>query len=473
MSIMKNIKIIIVTLLTVVFSISSCDFGDINIDPTSTNKVALKDLLPAAIGQTIFNMGATPGRAAGIVMQYFKGVDAQQLDYQRYIFDATAFNNLWGFGLYGAGAMKHCYVMMNQATEEEAPHYVGIGKILMAANLGMAATMWGDVPFTQAFLGEEGGDALKAVYDTQESVYHSIQQLLDEGIAKMGETPGFAPPGVDDLIYGGDASLWIKTAYALKARYYMHLTKRDNSAASKALGVLDEAYDSNSEESAFIFDTSPTAANPYAQFGVQRPNTLAIAEPFNEAMNSKSDPRLPLYMSSDGTNWNFFAGENALFWSSNNSPLPLISYTEQKFLEAEAQLWEGNPGAAETLLAEAITANMDQLGVAAADYAGYVAANGSFAGLTTNEERLERIVVEKYYAMYCQGFIESWTDYKRTGYPDLTPNPQGVNGFNPSGVIPRRYQYVTDERFSNTVNVEEATTRQGGDLLDVDTWAFE
>ena len=74
--------------------------------------------------------------------------------------------------------------------------------------------------------------------------------------------------------------------------------------------------------------------------------------------------------------------------------------------------------------------------------------------------------------MYCQGLIEAWTDYKRTGYPDLTPNPAGVNGFNPSGVIPRRYQYVTDERFSNTANVEEATSRQGGDLLDVDTWAF-
>jgi len=470
---MKNIKIIIATFLTVVFTISSCDFGDINIDPTTTSKVALKDLLPAAVGQTVFNIGATPGRAAGIVMQYFKGIDAQQLDYQRYIFDASAFNNLWGFGLYGAGAMKHCYVVIRQATEEEAPHYVGIAKILMAANLGMAATMWGDVPYSQAFLGEEGGDALKPVYDTQESAYQSVQQLLDEGIAHMNETPGLAPPGVDDLIYAGDASSWIRTAYALKARYHMHLTKRDPNAAANALSAINNAYQSNAEESDFIFGTSPTQANPYAQFGVQRPNTLAIFELFNEDMTSKSDPRLPLYMSSDGTSWTFFAGEDALYWSSNNSPLPLISFTEQKFLEAEAELREGNPGDAETLLAEAITANMEQLGIVAADYAAYVAAYGNFTGLTSMEERLERLIVEKYYAMYCQGFIEAWTDYKRTGYPDLTANPQGVNGFNPSGVIPRRYQYVTDEKFSNTVNVEEATTRQGGDLLDVDTWAFE
>jgi len=470
---MKNIKIIIVTFLTGVFIISSCDFGDINIDPTTTSKVALKDLLPAAIGQTVFNMGATPGRAAGIVMQYFKGVDAQQLDYQRYIFDASAFNNLWSFGLYGAGAMKHCYVIIEQATEEEAPHYIGISKILMAANLGMAATMWGDVPYSEAFLGEEGGEALQPAYDTQETVYQTVQQLLDEGITLMGQTPSFAPPSADDLIYGGNADSWIMTAYALKARYYMHLTKRDANASASALAAIGNAYGSNADEATFVFGTSPTQANPYAQFGTQRPNTLVIFEPFNELMTNKSDPRLPYYMSSDGTNWNFYAGESALFWSSNASALPLISYTELKFLEAEAELRSANIADAEAALAEAVEANMDQMGIDPADYAGYVAANGSFAGLSTDEARLERIIEEKYVAMYCQGFIESWTDYKRTGYPDLTPNPQGVNGFNPSGVIPRRYQYGTDERFSNTANVEAATTRQGGDLLDVDTWAFK
>ena len=343
----------------------------------------------------------------------------------------------------------------------------------MAANLGMAATMWGDVPYSEAFLGEEGGESLQPAYDTQESVYQSVQQLLDEGITLLGQTPSFAPPGADDLIYDGDADLWIKTANALKARYYMHLTKRDANASASALSAITKAYESNAEEATFVFGTAPTQANPYAQFGTQRPNTLVVFEPFNESMDSKSDPRLSYYMASDGTNWNFYAGESALFWSSNASPLPLISFTEQKFLEAEAELRSGNIAEAEAALTDAIEANMDQMGIDPTDYAAYVAAYGDFSGLTTDEARMERLIGEKYVAMYCQGFIESWTDFKRTGYPDLTPNPQGVNGFNPSGVIPRRYQYVTDERFSNTVNVDAATARQGGDLLDVDTWAFE
>ena len=41
----------------------------------------------------------------------------------------------------------------------------------MAANLGLATNSWGDVPFSEAFLGEEN---LFPTFDTQESVYQNI-----------------------------------------------------------------------------------------------------------------------------------------------------------------------------------------------------------------------------------------------------------------------------------------------------------
>jgi hypothetical protein len=214
-------------------------------------------------------------------------------------------------------------------------------------------------------------------------------------------------------------------------------------------------------------------ANPYGQFGAQRPNTLAINDDFATNMDSKSDPRQSYYMANDGTNFIFYTGPSGLFWSSYTSPIPIISYTEQKFLEAEALLATGSVAEAEDALAEAIEANMGQMGIDPADYAAYVAAYGNFAGLGSDAERLERIITEKYYAMYAQGFFEMWTDYRRTGYPDLDPIDGGVNGSNPSGVIPRRWIYPNDEKFANTENVNEAISRQGGELLDVDMWAFE
>jgi hypothetical protein len=296
--------------------------------------------------------------------------------------------------------------------------------------------------------------------------------LLDEGITELSKTAVAGGPGSDDLIYGGDASAWIKTANALKARYYMHLVKRDGSAHSKALGVLSSAYASNAEESMFTLFGSRGAddANPFGQFGAQRPNTLVIWPGFSELM--EGDPRKPLFMANDGTNDVYYTGPDGLFWSSYTSPLPIISYTEQLFLLAEAQLRNGDAGSAETSLENAIVANMDQMGIASADYAAYVADRGSFTGLSSDAERLERIMEEKYVALYAQGMVEIWTDYRRTGYPALTPNPDGVNGVNPSGVIPRRWIYPNDEKFSNTANVDAAIARQGGELLDDDMWAF-
>lgn len=475
---MRHIKIYLVALIAGVFFTASCEFGDINVDPTTLSSVQLKDQLPVAIGQTVFNLGAEGGRASGLLMQQFEGLEAQQLEIgQLYIINDQTFNNFWSFGLYGGGVLKDCQLLIDQGTAEEQPYYVGIAKILMAVNLGFATISWGDIPYSEAFRGTEGSEFFKPAFDTQESIFAAIQTLLDEGIAELNKPEISGGPSTDDLIYGGDAASWIKTAYALKARYFLYLVKRDGQAASKALGALNNAYGSVAEESMFTVYGGRGAndANPLGQFGAQRPNTLAITDEFAAAMDSKSDPRQSFYMADDGSRFIYYTGPSGLFWSSYTSPVPIISYSEQKFLEAEALLRTGDATGAADAMEEAIIANMDQLGIDAADYGAYVAAYGNFTGLASDDERLERILNEKYFAMYGQGFFETWTDYRRTGYPALEPRPGGVNGANPSGVIPRRYTYPSDEKFSNTGNVDAAIQRLPGgrDLLDVDIWAFE
>jgi hypothetical protein len=474
---MRQIKIFIIVLFTGVFFTTSCEFGDINIDPTTLSSVQLKDQLPVAIGQTVFNVGTEGARAAGLIMQQFKGIEAQQQQLERYIIDDNTFNNFWSFGLYGGGVLKDCGLLIEEGTDQEQPYYVGIAKVLMAVNLGYATLCWGDIPYSEAFRGTEGSEFFKPAFDTQESIFAAIQTLLDEAIVELGKPEVSGGPGSDDLIYGGNPDGWIQTAYALKARYYMYLVKRDGQAASKALSALNNAYDSNADESMFTAYGGRGAndANPLGQFGAQRPNTLAINDDFAANMDAKGDPRQSYYMANDGSNYIFYTGPSGLFWSSYTSPAPIISYTEQKFIEAEALIRTGDLDGATSALQEAIEANMDQMGVDPADYAAYVVANSNLAAIGNPMERLEKILTEKYYAMYAQGFFETWTDYRRTGYPALDPVPGGVNGSNPSGVIPRRFTYPTDEKFANTANVDAAIQRlpDGRDLLDVDMWAFE
>jgi hypothetical protein len=471
---MKRTKYIAFFLGALMLSVSSCDFGDTNIDPTRQADVQLKDLLPTAQAQSAYNLGALAGRIPGILIQHFEGKEAQHLAYTRYTIGEADANNLWVSGLYN-GVMKDADIMKQKAITEGNPHYLGISNIIMANALGTATSMWGDIPYSQAFKGVEN---LTPTFDSQEQIYTAIQALLDEAITKLGEPAGATPPKGDDLIFKGSAAKWIATARALKARYYIHLVKRDPQAAEKALAAINPgAIASVDDEPRFKFSDARTGANPYALFGDQRPNTMMIHSTLSQKLESTNDPRKDKYMATEAAGNVFFSSTNTnLFWAQNNSFLPLISYSEMKFIQAEALLRTGAPDTdVLDALREAVIANMTQLGINSEDYEGYLAANVNLLGFVSMEDKLEKIISQKYMALYAQGPLEVWTDYRRTGYPALTAHPDGKNGYNPSGVLPRRLTYPIDERLTNETNLREAVSNQGSGtgLLDDHMWAFK
>lgn len=467
---MNKLKHIIIFSGFLLFFTAGCDFGSENLDPNNQTDVALDNILPAAITQAAYNQASSAARLSGIFMQHFSGFDAQQIDYEKYIVNETTLNNFWNFGLY-TGVMKDAVVIIEKGQAEEQPHYVGIAKILMANALGFGTSVFGDVPYIEAFQGVEN---TKPSYDTQESVYNSIQSLLDEAIVELGKAEVPGGPSGDDLIYGGDADKWILTARALKARYYMHLTKRNGaSAASNALGQISGAYASSADQSDFIFDASITFANPIALFGDGRPNTLVFNDGFEASLAAKNDPRKAKYTLLGAGAWLFYTGDpsDGLFWANNDSPMPLISYTEIKFLEAEALVRTGGSGA-NAILQEAIASNMNYLGVSSGDRDTYLASVPNIDGMS-EAAAIQTIIEEAYAALYGQAEPEVWANYRRTGYPALTPNPLGVNASNPSGVVPRRVPYPQDEKLTNEAKLNEAIARQGPDLADTDVWAFQ
>ena len=463
---MKKYRFIHIGLL--LYAMTACEFDDTNIDPTnpSPESIVNDGILPAAEAQTLFNVGALGGRMPGIVMQHFAGFDAQQVAYTSYVIEESDLNNLWTTGLY-AGSMKDHVVMIENAEESGNNFYLGVAKILLAHNLGLATNFWGDVPYTEAFGGRE---ELTPAYDSQEQVFATIQTLLDEAITSLsGEE---APVKGGDLIFGGDESLWIKTARALKARYALQLTKRTGEqAASQALAFINEGtIESDAETPYFTFDAAAIGSNPYAQFGAQRPKTMIIAPSFVNLLDANSDPRKEVYMIEDGTEFLFYNGPSSdLFWSQNDSPLPLISYTEVKFIEAEALVRTGSNGLA--VYQDAVRASMNQLSIPEDEAAAYIA--GATSRYNAAGDKIQAIINEKYVALFAQAETEIWSDYRRTGYPNITPARGGSNGVNPSGVVPVRFLYPIGERQFNNENREAAIAQQGGHLLDDPLWAYE
>jgi len=454
---------------------------EINIDPTRPTDVDLNLMLPEAISQTVFNQGTTAPRIAGIIMQQFEGFDAQQVAYTDYVLPDVTFNNYWRTGLY-AGSLRSAQLIVDKAEAEGAPYYAGIAKILLAIGYGDATSYFGDIPFSDALKGLE---SLKPTYDTQEQVYTGVQNLLDQAISDLSGDSGPVRPGGDDLIFSGDSGAWIATAQALKARYLMQTIKRGGSA-STILGLIQNAFSSRDSEPGFTWGTAQTDNNPLAKFGVDRPNTLIIDDHFSGLLSTKNDPRLDNYakpeVDMDGNilyYQYFVSGDENLHWAQDNATIPLISIEELKFMEAELQLMNGDEAAAKSAMVAGVTESMLRVGDLSFDMTGalvgvgldYIATIEANFDAATDKEAV--IMEEAYTAYYGHAFHQSWANYRRTGYPSLTPSPTGDNGLNPGGAIPKRYIYPISESETNADNLQAAVDRQGGGLMNVALWAFQ
>ena len=462
---MKNLKYISLMILGL-FLLNSCSesLEDLNQDPGRLAEVDLRLMLPEAITQSLFNEGSNPARVSGLIMKQFQGLDAQQIDYGLYRLSENAMDNFWQTGLY-SGSLRACQAIIDKATEAgNAEFYIAVSKIIMANQYGIATSYFGDMPMSEAL---QGTVVLQPSYDSQEAVYTAVQAMLDEGISELNALIASSSDGGyggGDLIFGGDIASWVSTANALKARFYMHTSKRNAGDLANAMTALSGAFTSADNEPALQFEASQIANHALAKFGTERPGTLGFHPEFAAMLGD--DPRAAAYYV-DGT-FEYW-GSDQLVWAQNDATLPMISFVELKMIQAE--IMTRNGADASSVLQEAISASMAKVGADDVDDA-YAIANSDLSGLST-EAALEKIMTEAYKAYYGFNFHETWSNYRRTGYPNIQPEDSDGNGLNPGKQIPRRFLYGDSESATNSANYEAAVDAQGGALLNVDVWAFQ
>lgn len=459
---MKLMKYIFSLAICSIMLVSCGDLSEVNQDPGRLSDVALNLKLPAILADNAYNQGANQNRVAGMIMQQLLGIDAQQIQYYDYLLSENAFNNYWRFGLY-AGPLRGAEVII-ASSDENTTFYSGVAKVIEGNNLAIAASQFGDIPFTEAFQGED--NVLQPKYDTQESVYAAAIGLLDAGMKDLETGTGYFG---GDLIYGGDAAAWSACALALKARYTNHLSKRNGTATADAAAMAQQAIDAGFTNASFAFGSAQTDNWTLAKFGIDRPSTLAFNPMFAQRLADKADPRAQFY--TDANNEYFVLGNTDLVWAQDNAVVPMISLHELQFIIAEAAARSGDATATTDALKAAVASNMTLLGCSSDTIVAYADANLNVTG--SAEALLEEVMNEAYVAYYGHNFNETWTNYRRTGYPALTPNPDAKPDFNESKIIPRRFLYVDSETSLNGASVKEARDRQNGGMLDADTWAFE
>lgn len=440
---MKKIFINAGLFLLMALVITSCNWIDeeINVDPDSPSDVPMEFILPAIqanLGYVV--QGNDNVRTTNLWMQFYDGEDRQSFTETRYQLTAADVNNMWNTTYYRV--LMNCQVIIEKANVEgaESPHFNGVAKVLTAVTLGITSDLYGDIPHSDAYKGAEGNST--PLYDSQQDIYTTIQTLLSEAITELGAADvdnAYALSG--DLMLGDDPDAWMRAAYALKARYAMQLSKvNGNSAATEALGYMANAMTGNGGDLQMYF--SNDQKSPMYQFMDQRGDVF-MCSTFLNMLNATADPRTGFYATDEGDGYvgsdpgsqgfeqgaisrpgNYVAavGSNTFF----------MTYAEQKFIEAEANVMLGNAGPALTAWQEAVSASV--LKVTGSVNQTWLDANINGVATVTMQDVME----QKYLAMY--GQTQAFADWRRTGWPNLS-----ISAGATLNAIPRRFPYAQDE----------------------------
>jgi hypothetical protein len=435
---MKNIfKFNIVFLVILTLLITSCEKWidtDMNINPDVPSNAPMELLIPTMELSMSYQVGGTRAvKSTNIYLQYLNGVDRQSLSESHYFMTASDVDDLWRRMYYQP--MMDATKIISKAELEESPHYAGVAKVCMALSLGTMTNLFGDIPYSEAFMGDEA--VIAPTFDTQEEVYTSIDGLLAQAIEDLGSSDNYVPLA-GDIIYNNNKTSWIKAAYALRARYALY--KKDY---ANALTYIDNSFTS-SDKFEMGFGTNDAEAGPMYQFATVSSyrNDIKMCKTFIDMLNVTSDPRVSFYANIFGEDYvGSPAGSEdpdaSGLGSYNNSasaPVVLSSYAEMQFIKAECLLKQASPdadGAAAAYKAAVASSLLNVTG----------SANTAWLDTNINTEdgntiTLEKIINQKYLAMYST--VVPFDDYRRTGYPALTT----VNG---AGPIPARFPYPQSE----------------------------
>ncbi|MGC4035774.1 MAG: SusD/RagB family nutrient-binding outer membrane lipoprotein [Chitinophagaceae bacterium] len=444
-------------------------FLDVNKDPNNPLSVSEGLILsPVEVTLSTNIVGGFTGTTTAYWMQNLS-LNQPSPNVETYRILPSDVDNSWSFYTY-PNALKNLNDMINQAEAAGHMGYAAIGKALTAYTLAITTDLWGDIPYSQAF---QISTNLKPTYDSQESIYTSIQGLLDSAIYYTNQTPSAIEPGTDDYIYNGDMDKWRQFIYFLKARYYMRLSNAPGHTAAAqadlALAAIANAFTANEDNATVPYPGTPSAENPWYENTLPGAGGVVLGQYFVNTLKTKNDPRLPIIatVNNGGEYVGRPAGIDAVPDPSDFSyvntfyggylddddagaaaPLFLGTYAEQLFIEAEATFAKSGAAAADPIYRQAIGAHMDLLKVTAGNRDTYVAAQPAL----TDANAIQNIIQEKYVADFLS--LEAYNDWRRTGFPVLTP---AINAYENSP-IPTRWPYSQTAILTNPQPQQSAKT---------------
>lgn len=229
----KNISLLLLAVIATLV-ISCKDLDELNINPNGVDPAVadLNLLLPTiqtGIGKSIVGLGF--GDLAGVMQHTQK--DGWQGGHNDYDWDNNS--QSWS-GYYGI--LRDNDEFYNKAVEDGFKFHQGVGLLFKSLTFGMITDLWGDAPYSEALLAEEGvSEYYKPVYDGQQDIYNGILADLETANTLLSDNVDSYENmnASQDLIYGGDVMKWRRFANSLALRYYMRLSVKSPGVAEAGI----------------------------------------------------------------------------------------------------------------------------------------------------------------------------------------------------------------------------------------------
>lgn len=492
---MKHLHKLLVLGLICLIPLTSCntdELQELNIDPNAANELDWKFMFSWGTLQAAENRYVNGRVNLGIcshLIQQMASIEAgERAMGDKYTRNEDAKNGYMWF-IYRNSLKTLAEVIRQTGPEGTNPEWTNLqhmAQVMYIIPMHVMTDLYGNVPYTEANKGIDG--IFFPAYDNQEFIYRDMLAKLETAANTIGTGPDEV--GQSDIMYGGDFDKWKKLANSLMLRLAMRISNVDPGTAQEFAqkAIAGGVMESNDDMAWIQMASGPSQwAN---QNGIARaliPDdwgaNSVLSQTFVNFLQESNDPRLGIFAVTGP--WegpyetdpaaqrglpngldaetlvefdpsaeasavvNTFARMNPLLLNVDD-PFIFMTYAEVEFLQAEAALKGWTTADAATHYNAGIRGAMQMYDIFDPSFAvddatvdAYLAAN-PFDGT-------EESVGEQIWAANFMNWYEAYSNWRRTGFPTLTPinYPGNIS----QGQIFRRIQYFTNE-IANNPNVQ-------------------
>lgn len=501
---MKKISILVLSAAAILSGSSCRKYLDVNTNPNQATSSTPVLVLPTAVtytaslastynsyGMEVGGFGTNAGGYGGFGVEW------------TYNYTTNDHTNLWSSAYSCLENVQ--FVLDSTAAYPYYANFNAVAKILKAYNTQLLVDQYNDIPYSESLKGLEN---LAPAYDKAEVIYQKLADLCDSAILLIdGAGDAKALTSATDPLFEGDMTLWKQLANTIKLRLIIRASSvmsftnttfsEDGFLTADAIvnpGYAKSSGHVNPSWNTWVADYNNSTANRawmtsmyaigfydgnklydnrgYACFG-GFPNT-----PVDQLGTSIDVPN----PQSPGGDWfiqSSLSTSSVGIFKGPNQGEPILLAAESYFLQSEGALRGIITGDAAALFNSGIGASYRYLYHGPddatfgsgwdpeADSAQYMSDNSdsylvNFSLASTDEEKLEAIITQKWIAVNMINSIEGWNEYRRTGYPKSS----GINTGNPYGSfaslqslstradkLPTRILYPISESLNNGANV--------------------